>query len=463
MYSLKIINGKILDFESESEKVCDIGIKDGKIIKIGDCSGPAEIEINVEGKVVSPGFIDIHMHEELIGDTSDGDDYDIANKMLMMGATTCVAGNCGNNRQSIARFMGFVEKNGAPVNYLTFIGHNYLRNIVGIDDRYRGATKKEILKMKRQISSELKNGAIGISFGLEYSPGIEYEEVIDLCNDIEDRDILLSAHYRKDAKYGIDAIREMINISRETKLPMQISHLGSCTAYGMMRESLEVIEKAIEDGVDVTADCYPYDAFSTYIGSSVFDEGCFELWNKSFDSVILTEEPYRGVGCNEKNFYKVREEYPDMLVVAFVMNEDEVVQALKAPFVMVASDGVYRRGQGHPRGAGTFPRVLGKYVREDKEFSLIEALKKMTIIPAKRLGLTSKGDIKEGYDADIVVFDTEKIIDKADFKNPTIKPEGISYVIVDGKIAVKDNEIQRNRLGRIIRRNELNKDFGTNI
>ncbi|WP_432666831.1 amidohydrolase family protein [Wukongibacter baidiensis] len=455
MYSLKIINGKIFDFESDSEKICDIGIKDGKITCVGNCSGPAEIEIDVEGKVVSPGFIDIHMHEELISDTSDGDDYDIANKMLLMGVTTCVGGNCGNNRQSIARFMGFVDKNGAPVNYLTFIGHNYLRNMVGIDDRYRGATEREISKMQRQISSEIKNGAIGISFGLEYSPGIEYEEVIKLCKHIEDRNIMLSAHYRKDAKYGIDSIREMINISRETKLPMQISHLGSCTAYGMMKESLEVIENAIDNGIDVAADCYPYDAFSTYIGTSVFDEGCFKLWNKSFDSVILTEEPYRGVRCDEKIFYKVRKEYPDMLVVAFVMNEEEVIEAIKSPFVMVASDGVYRRGQGHPRGAGTFPRVLGKYVREMKTLTLIEALKKMTVVPAKRLGFTSKGDIKEGYDADIVIFDPERIIDMADFENPTIKPKGISYVIIDGKIAVRDNEIERSRLGRIIRRNEL--------
>ncbi|WP_432403702.1 N-acyl-D-amino-acid deacylase family protein [Wukongibacter sp. M2B1] len=455
MYNIKIINGKILDFESNTERICDIGIKDGKIVCIGNCNGPAKVEIDVEGKIVAPGFIDIHMHEELIGDTDDGDDYDIANKMLLMGVTTCVGGNCGNNRQSIARFMGFIDENGAPVNYLTFIGHNYLRNIAGINDRYRGATEKEILKMQRQISSELKNGAIGISFGLEYSPGIEYEEVIKLCNNIEDRDILLSAHYRKDAKYGIDSIKEMIDISRETKLPMQISHLGSCTAYGMMKESLDVIENAINNGIDVTADCYPYDAFSTYIGSSVFDEGCFELWDKSFDSIMLTEEPYRGLRCNEKIFYKVRKEYPDMLVVAFVMNEDEVIDALKTPFVMVASDGIYRRGQGHPRGSGSFPRVLGKYARDIKALSLIEALKKMTLVPAKRLGLTNKGDIKEGYDADIVIFDPEKIIDQADFQNPTMKPEGIYYVIIDGKIAVRDNAIERNRLGRIIRRNEL--------
>jgi len=457
VYSLKIINGKILDYETEEEIICDIGIKDGKIACIGKCNEYADIEIDATGKIVAPGFIDIHMHEEIIGNTVDGDDYDIANRMLLMGATTCVGGNCGNNRQSIDEFFRFIDNNGAPVNYMSFIGHNYLRDIIGISDRYRTATKEEISKMQKRVLADIERGAVGISFGLEYSPGIEFDEVIELCNCVKDKDILLSAHYRKDAKYGIASIKEMMEVSKETGLPMQISHLGSCTAYGMMKKSLEVIEKAINEGLDITADCYPYDAFSTYIGSSVFDEGCFELWNKSFDSILLAEEPYKGIRCDKETFYKVRKEYPDMLVVAFVMNEDEVIEALKAPFVMVASDGLYRRAQGHPRGAGTFPRVLGKYVREMNKLSWVEALKKMTIVPAKRLGLKGKGEIKEGYDADLVIFDPEEIIDAADFENPIEKPKGISHVIINGEIAVEDNEIKNSRLGRVIRRNELNR------
>lgn len=455
MYSLKIVNGKILDYEKGIETTCDIGIKDGKIVALGKCDEAAEKEIDAAGKIISPGFIDIHMHEETIGNTVDGDDYDIANKMLLMGVTTCVGGNCGNNRQSVEEFFEFVDNNGAPVNYLSFIGHNYLRNITGVD-RYNSATKEEISKMRNLAKTAIENGAIGISFGLEYSPGIEYSEVIDICDCVKDKDILLSAHYRKDAKYGIDSIKELIKVSEETGIPMQISHLGSCTAYGMMKESLKVIEDAVKGGLDISADCYPYAAFSTYIGSSVFDDGCFELWNKSFDSILLTEEPYKGVRCDKETFHKVRKEYPDMLAVAFVMNEEEVTLALKSPYVMVASDGLYSKGQGHPRGAGTFPRVLGKYVREEKALSLIDALKKMTLIPAKRMGLNSKGQIKEGYDADLVIFNYDRIGDTADFEKPTEKPKGISHVIVDGKIAVEDNKIKASRLGRIIRRNELN-------
>ncbi|WP_026895569.1 N-acyl-D-amino-acid deacylase family protein [Clostridiisalibacter paucivorans] len=455
MYDLKIVNGKIIDLDANGFIDGDIGIKDGKIVDVGNCPSEGKNTIDAKGKIVSPGFIDIHMHEEKIGYSTDGDDYDIANNMIKMGATTCVAGNCGNNRQSVEEFFDFINKNGSPVNYLSALGHNYLREMVGIDNRYRHATKMEIQKMQDIVKESIGSGIIGISFGLEYSPGVEFEEVIELCRPLKGDRFLISAHYRKDAKYGIKSIDEMIEISKITGLPMQISHLGSCTAYGMMKESLEVIQKAIDDGVDVKADCYPYDAFSTKIGSAVFDEGCLELWNKSYNDILLTETPYKGMRCDENMFYDARENHPEMLAVAFVMNEDEVIEAIKAPFVMVASDGIYNRGQGHPRGAGTFPRVLGRFVREQEALSLIEAVRKMTSMPAKRLGLKSKGKIKPEFDADIVIFNQDTIIDGATFENPTLPPNGIDYVIVNGQIAVKENKIINGRIGRVIKREEL--------
>ena len=455
MYDMKIINGKIVDFKANGFKNCDIGIKNGKIITIGNCTELAKIEIDAKNKIISPGFIDIHMHEELIGETVDSNGYDIANKMLLMGATTCVGGNCGNNKQDIKVFFDYIDKNGAPVNYIMFIGHNYLRQKVGIDNRYRKATESEIDDMKKMVSTAIDEGAIGISFGLEYAPGVDSDEVIKVCSGLNNKKAILSAHYRSDAMDGIESIKELIEISKKTNLPMQISHIGSCTAMGMMKESLEIIQKAIDEKIDIGADCYPYDAFSTFIGSAVFDEGCFERWNKSYDSILLTEEPYKGVRCDKELFYKVRKEYPNMIVVAFVMNEDEVIEAIKAPFVSVASDGLYRKGQGHPRGAGTFPRVLGKYVRDMKKLTLIDALEKMTILPAERIGLVGKGRIEEGMDGDLVIFDYEKICDGATFENPIKQPKGIEYVIVNGQIAVKNNEIINSALGKSIRREDF--------
>lgn len=458
MLDLKIVNGSIPVFGTGEFKVSDIGIRDGRIVCVGTCEENAREVIDAGGKVVAPGFIDIHMHEETLSDGVGGDEYDIANRMLVMGVTTCVAGNCGNNRQSVDEFFSHIDKNGSPVNYLSFIGHNFLRRSVGNDDPYRGSTEQEIQKMQDLAVKAVDEGAIGISFGLEYCPGITFEEAVGLCKPFKGTDILLSAHYRKDADYAIPSVKELIDMTRVTGLPMIISHLGSCTAYGMMKESLEIIQNAIDEGLDVCADCYPYDAFSTFIGSAVFDEGCFELWNKSYDAILLTEEPYRGMRCDEELFRKVRKEYPEMLVVAFVMNEDEVVEAIKAPFVMVASDGLYRKGQGHPRGAGTFPRVLGRFARDMGALTLVEALKKMTLMPAARLGLKGKGRIEEGADADIVVFDPEAIIDGATFESPVEAPKGIDYVILNGEIAVKDNVILRNRLGKVIRRQELVKE-----
>lgn len=452
MYDLIIKGGLVVDFDTDELVNRDIGIKDGKIISIERELRTGDNYINADGQIVSPGFIDIHMHEETIGNTADGDDYDIANKMLLMGVTTCVGGNCGNNRMKIFDYFKFVDENGAPVNYLLFTGHNYYRNLLGVD-RYSSPNEEQLEKMIELIETDISEyGAVGLSFGIEYSPGITFEEIISICDTIKDYDILLSAHYRADASKGIESIKELIKISELTGLPMQISHIGSCVAMGQMRGALDVIKDAIDNGLSITADCYPYDAFSTYIGSTVFDEGCFENWGRDYDSILLTEEPYKNIKCTKEIFHKVREEYPNMLVVAFVMNEEEIIEALKEPFVYVASDGILNCGQGHPRAAGTFPKVIGKWVRDEKKLELIDQLKKMSKLPANRLKLEEKGEIRTGMDADIVVFDYNKIIDNASFDNPTEPPTGINYVIIDGKVAVENGEIVNKRLGKSIRR-----------
>lgn len=454
MLDIKIVNGKIIDIENKKIIEGDIGIKDGKITDIGSVIQDAREVIDAQNKHISPGFIDIHMHEEDFSLTLKKE-YDISDTMLKMGVTTCAVGNCGNNRQSIEELYEFIEERGNPVNYISFIGHNYLRNQVGNTDIYKESSKEQMKKMQEMVEQAVEFGAIGLSYGLEYCPGISLEEAIEVAKGIHKRkDLLLAAHYRKDSVYALDAINEMATIGKETGIPFQISHLSSCSAFGNMTEALKLIESLIESGVGLSVDAYPYAAFSTFIGSAVFDEGCFELWNKSYDSIMLTEEPFKGMFCDKELFEKARKDYPKMLAVAYVMNEEEIVEALNHPLVMVASDGIYRNHSGHPRGAGTFPRVIGHYVRDKKEMEFFDAINKMTFMPAIRLNLKRKGLIKQGYDADISIFNYDTIIDKATFQEPQLPPEGIDYVIIGGKVAVREGKTIDHNIGRFYKRGE---------
>mgnify|MGYP001481695067 FL=1 len=452
MLDIKIINGKIIDVENKRIVEGDIGIKDGKITDIGSVPDEGKVEIDADEKYVSPGFIDIHMHEEDFTLTKK-EEYDISDTMLNMGVTTCAVGNCGNNRQSIKELYEFINEKGNPVNYLTYIGHNFLRVEAGNTDIYKRSSREQIEKMQKWVADAVDFGAIGVSYGLEYCPGIDTEEAIAITKEIQGRDdLLLAAHYRKDAIHALDSINEMAYIGKETKIPFQISHLSSCSAFGNMTEALNLIQEIHDSGTNIMVDSYPYDAFSTYIGSAVFDEGCFETWGKSYEAIMLTEEPYKGIYCDRELFENARKEYPKMLVVANVMNEEEIIEALNHHLVMAARDGIYRNHSGHPRGAGTFPRIIGRFVRDMKVMEFFDAVYKMTYMPAKRLKLNKKGILKAGYDADITIFNYDTIIDKATFKEPQLRPEGIDYVIVDGKVAIEKGITVNNTLGKFYKR-----------
>lgn len=452
MLDLLITGGSFPDLENKKLIEANIGIRNGKIVSLGEQAPNAAQRIDATGKIVSAGFIDIHMHEEdysLIQKKS----YDIAIPMLQMGVTTAVIGNCGINMQSLDETIEYVNKLGDPVNYMAYIGNNFVRAQVGHEDRYTKVSPSEIEKMIKMIERAVDLGAIGISYGLEYSPGVDYDEALAITKPIRGRkDILLSAHYRRDGKYCIESIDEMVQLGKDAQLPFQISHISSLSAFGYMKEALARIEHHAKNGADVMADAYPYDAFSTFIGSSVFDEGALENWGKTYSDIQFAEEPFKEQRATKETFEKVRREYPNMLVIAHVMNDAEILMGIRHPLVMVASDGLYRDHSGHPRGAGTFPKVLGRYVREMGAMDLFDALDKMTRMPAKRLRLFEKGEIKEGFDADITIFDPEKILDKATFDDPQAAPEGIDYVILGGKVAVEKGKIINDTLGRFIPR-----------
>lgn len=450
MYDIKIINAKFPDYDTNEFKINDICIKNGKIDYIGTTSVGAKLEINGEGYITSPGFVDIHMHEEEFDKYQALEKFYIGERMLKMGVTTALGGNCGINNQSPSAFVDYIKKNKSPINYMLKIGYNTLRQNAGLKSPYDKITDSALDLIKKEIEKSIPIGIKGISFGIEYAPGIGYKEMLEVSKILSPEKHFISAHYRNDGIESMDSVDEMISLSADSSVPMQISHIGSCSAYGYMEESLKKIKDANEKGLSIMADCYPYNAFCTFIGSTVFNDGCLEKWNVEYDSIMMTEEPYSNLFCTKEIFEDARKNHPDMLAVAFVMKEKEIITAMKSPYVMIGSDEIYNGSKGHPRGAGTFPRVLGKYVREDKIMSLNEALYKMTKMPAERLLLKNKGQIKEGYDADITIFDDKTIIDKADFSNPIVPPEGIKYVLVDGKLALKDDIMINNKLGKFI-------------
>ena len=447
MFDLLIINGTCPDYEAGEMVQKNIGILNGKIAYLGDELPDAARIIDAEGKVVSPGFIDIHMHEDDFA--NDGEDYIISRRMLEMGVTTAVGGNCGSLRQPLKDFRRVIdEKGGCPVNYIMLAGYNSCRTRHGVGS-YEAPTADQKQRILEDLKRELEEGAYGISFGIEYDPGLTYEEIMDAIHVTKEKDHLISAHYRDDSTGSIEAVEEMIRIADNIPQKFQISHLSSCSAMGTMDEVLEMIRIAMERNPGLDFDTYPYNAFSTRIGSAVFDEGCFESWGKTYEDIQLTSEPYRNVRCSREIFEDARANYPTMLAVAFVMNEPEIKAAIVHEKGMIASDALLRGGKGHPRAAGTFPRVLGKYVREEQALSLYTALKKMTLRPADRLGLGTKGRIEIGCDADLTIFDPETIIDRADFSELE-KPEGICRVLIGGEEALTDGEIVNDRLGRYL-------------
>ncbi len=449
MLDILITSGQYPDFEKKQLIEANIGILNGKITYVGNEELPAKKTIDAKGKIVSPGFIDIHMHEEKV---SEGDEWVIAKMMARQGVTLAVGGNCGVMNQPLKEFKAMMNRlGGAPVNYIILSGYNYYRHDVLGFGHYDKTDKAVWDKIRGYMLEDLDEGAFGISLGIEYDPGMTTEEIKYATQLKDDEHLLVTAHYREDGSNAVKAIEEMIEVQEAMDKKFQVSHLSSCAALGQMGEALKVINEETRKNPKFNYDTYPYNAFSTTIGSTVFEDGCLEDWGKTYSDILLTEEPYKNVFCTKEIFEDAREKYPQMLAVAFVMNEDEIAEAIANPVGMIASDGIINNGMGHPRAAGSFPRVLGKYVREEGKLSLIDALRKMTLEPAKRLEIESrKGIIKEGADADITIFDPDTIMDGPTFQDINIPNKGINHVIVNGIETVKENEILTETSGKFI-------------
>lgn len=498
-YDMVLAGGKIIDGTGNAWFYGDVAISDGKIAAIGRLNASeADTVINVNGLFVAPGFIDVHAHIErndLIVPTADNFIFD--------GVTSVVTGNCGSSNTDLDRYFFQLDSVKTSINVATLIGHNSVRNaVMGISQR--DPTVEEQTRMEELVARAMRAGAVGFSTGLIYTPGTysKTPEVIGLAKVAAKYNGVYASHIRDEGDDVTQAIEEAINIGREANLPVEISHFKVTYKpnWGRSVSTLAQIEKARKEGIDVTVDQYPYIASSTTLNtvvpSWVFSGGKDSLMIRLNDAAVrkkiigqmvsnlkrkqLKDYSYavvarysadttlNGKNISEINRLKGRKSKPrdeaetilEMVekgsaqMVFFSMNEEDVKRIMQYPFGMFASDaGIARFGEGspHPRTYGTNARVLGHYVRELKVIRLEEAIRRMTSLPAQKFQLRDRGLLREGFAADVVVFDEGSVADVSTFVRPHAYAKGFAYVIVNGAITVADGKHTGARSGQILK------------
>lgn len=448
-----IQNGLIIDPENSICSRRSLYLEDGKVAAMPEGEVNADMVIDAENKIVCPGFIDIHMHEDALnpdGSLYADDDKAILACMLRMGVTTAVGGNCGENVCNPADYMDIADREGTYTNIAMLAGHQYFRQKSGCTDDYGPATEDQIRKCADAMEDALKRGCAGISYGIRYVPGMDAQELIKTAEGAKKQGKMVAAHIRDDASAVFGAAREFLDAGLKLNVPLQVSHIGSMAGFGQMEEFLSLIYDYRKKDSRIFCDCYPYDAFSTGLGSATYDDGWMDRYNCSYDVVELADGKYKGQRCTKEIFDEVRRDDPQCRTICYVMEQEQVDLAYTHPAVMVGSDGVMNMGAGHPRAAGAFPRFINRYVNGGR-LSMYDAVNRMTAMPAKQLGLKNKGNLTIGSDADVIIFDPETIKDLSTFENPITPPVGIDYVIVNGTPAVKDGRIINGKAGKSAR------------
>ncbi len=423
---------------------------------------------------------------------------------ITQGVTTVVGGNCGGSPLDIGDFLRKVHRKGIALNFGILIGHNTVRKKV-MDNENREPTQQELEEMKKLIEDGMKAGALGLSTGLKYIPGAysKTEEVIELAKVVAKYGGFYASHLREEGLGLIDAVKEAIEIGEKAGVPVEISHhkVVSVDRWGDSKITLKLIDEARSKGIDVKADQYPYPATST--GFTVLfppwaleggtqklierlnspqerkkikeaikynimhDRGGADLSNirvasfpadstlegLSVKDILIKKEKKVNLDNGAELIMDMSIEKGGVSAIYRCLSDKDIERIMKHPAVMHASDGAvitFGKGVPHPRNYGTFPRVLSKYVREKHIIKLKEAIRKMTSLPASMIGAHNRGVIKEGLWADIVIFDPDKIKDKATFDDPHQYPEGIYYVIVNGTVVVEKGKITGKLPGKII-------------
>lgn len=497
-YDLLITNARIVDGSGNPWFGGDVAIKDGRIVRIGRIAPQAAAKtIDARDQIVAPGFIDVHTHVESIYNLPTAENF------VRMGVTSLVTGNCGSSATDVGQFLGRVNEKPLSVNLATLIGHGSVRRqVMGADDR--PPTADELMKMEALVEQGMKDGAVGLSTGLIYVPGTyaKTDEIVALARVVGLHGGLYATHMRNEGDKVVDAIRESILIGEQAGLPVEISHfkISNKKLWGQTPMTLGLVREARGRGLNVTVDQYAYTASSTSLSSRLpswlhaggFEEAKKRLADKATrDRVIKdTKDALKRSGFKDYSFAVVASYGPDksfngksiaeitkqvrnkkdvesqieqMLamyeaggasMVYHSMGEEDVKRIMQEPFTMIASDAGVRQVDDsvpHPRGYGNNARVLGQYVRNLKLISLEDAIRKMTSLPAQTFGFRDRGMIREGFAADIVIFDEKTIMDQATFDEPHQYPLGISYVLVNGVVVMTNNQMTEARPGVALR------------
>lgn len=503
-----IRGGVIYNGEGGTPYKADIGIKEGRIEAIASSLGEsADRIVSAEGMAVSPGFVDIHTHtdDNLI-------EAPLGDSRIFQGVTTDIGGNCGSGPfpgkkyQDLDSFYEEISKKRLGINYGTFTGQGSLRQFVVGDNDVR-CSIEELERMKQILAIQMEQGSVGLSCGLEYTPGSYATnlEIAELCKVVAQYNGLFAIHMRNEDDRVEESVAEAIEIAKSSGVRLQISHLKAQNAANWHKAPnlIKLIERAESEGVNIAFDRYPYTAFSTGMSSFIpldmrqgtKDEIIARLKDKSTSqkigeyaisrinrlggpaNVVVTSckqesnKLYIGKNLEECSSLSSKgvwdfirdlliEENVSVSIIGFAMTEDNVKLFLSHRLGMPASDGSVYSPYGvlgntmpHPRSYGTFPRFLGKYCRDQNIISLQEAVKKCTSLPASRIGLKERGSLIPGYFADIVVFDPLKIEDKATFDNPHRFAEGICDVFVNGVWSVSNGKATGESGGGVLKFN----------
>ncbi|MFT5211278.1 MAG: N-acyl-D-amino-acid deacylase [Flavobacterium sp.] len=489
MTDIIIRNAQILDGTGCETFSADIAIEANKIVELGNLTGlnKAEIEIDADGLSVSPGFIDTHSHDDGAFFRYPGMEFKLA-----QGVTSVVAGNCGFSAipgdplvdparasggilsgikepfRDLNSYFEAVTQVNPAINNMMLVGHNTLRTIA-MGHEQRQPNQQEMNQMKEHVRRNLEQGACGFSTGLIYTPGkfSQTEEVIELATIAGECEALYTTHMRNEGDHLLDAIDESLQIGKEGNVHLHISHHKSAgkANWGKINLSLEKIDAALKADQRVTLDVYPYTAGS----GRMIEYFNLKRINRDLAEVI------RIASCPAFREYEgktaldiAKQEQLDVvdlihkiltapqgektLCIQFIIDEADVETNLAHKDMMIGSDGIPDlRGQPHPRLFGTFPRILGHYVRKRGILSLPEAVRRMTSLPAATFGMKNRGQVKCGYFADLVMFDPKTIIDTATYDAPKQEPLGIQMVIVNGKIALQDGVHSHIGSGKMLR------------